>query len=883
MITIVQSTAIVAGSGVAATTVQIQFGLPDSFNTIVQQGGFSRTNVIQQFGGITSANEVLQFTGAAQDTHIVNPSQFETTAGVKFVVFPRSFSRGTFLRGAIGTSGTVEQFFDRSPFFFTPSETDPNTLRDISEAEQFLIFSHANITTFDPFRNIPSSAIIITDRGEEGSSEAERTEIITNGSFEQSLSGWTVSGTNATNTMETRADAPTGIGWPAAPLPLPTDGDKMLSVEARLPDPFLFLRQEFLFGTKGANSSQLGAFGFDYAASQTVNQDFQVNVIFFLGPEQKFNLRYRFSGLGSPSEPAGVTQTPITDKTITGFVVDVFNSVSRNLKEDLDFSTFEFDKIETWFIFDEQNNGSGYLLDNIGLTVNIPQKQLLKTEGTSHVNTAHPIGTGQFGLETLPFTISGAGDITQVDLTAPFFANLDPASGTRNVPETTDLEFSIQDLSSALDQGTIDVFVDGLQIVTAGVTITGVAFPVAFKTVLAPNDIEYIFQPAAGVFVPGSTITVSGSFADLAGVSNLGEESYDFTIVGSGSLGATISGAPDLTPPVIVATEPASSATQVSPNTDILFSITDDASGVDPSTVKLLLNGATKIQNDTATGGTFSRVSNTSNGFDYTYDSAGQFTFGETVTGTILASDFVGNSNTLNYEFTITSSDTLEIENFFLGLDQSTPLTITTTGSVCITDADFGVASGTTTFTVNGVVPSGLVTTFSGVASSGTAPAKMTFEVPLKPLIDFRNDLVVLVHAENEFPGNFPVVKEQQFTLHPGYDVNWPNKTEDAEGGPETIFPYITNIQVLAGVKNFAKNFAESSAFFRLLTENQHRANLGASIISNIQTADLSAVMESINPFFEYGKTMILEIAADDLEGNQFRLTHTFVIESEPT
>jgi hypothetical protein len=154
--------------------------------------------------------------------------------------------------------------------------------------------------------------------------------------------------------------------------------------------------------------------------------------------------------------------------------------------------------------------------------------------------------------------------------------------------------------------------------------------------------------------------------------------------------------------------------------------------------------------------------------------------------------------------------------------------------------------------------------------------------VPLEPLVDFRNDLVILVHAENEFPGNYPVVKEQQFTLRPGYDVKWPNKTEDAEGGPESIFPYLTNIQVLSEVKNFAKNFGEASVFFRLLTEGQHKASLGASIISNIQTADLSAVTESINPFFEYGKTMVLEIAADDLAGNQFSLTHTFVIESKP-
>jgi hypothetical protein len=348
-------------------------------------------------------------------------------------------------------------------------------------------------------------------------------------------------------------------------------------------------------------------------------------------------------------------------------------------------------------------------------------------------------------------------------------------------------------------------------------------------------------------------------------------------------LWATVSGGSDLTPPTITPTEPASSATQVSASTDILFSLTDDASGVDPASVRLIINGSTRIRNDVAPDGTFSRVSNTSNGFDYTYDPTGLFNFGEIVSGTIQASDFVGNPSSLDYEFRIESSDTLAIENFFLGLDQSILVTTGTLASVEVNDGIFGVVSGTTYLTLNGAVPSGLVTTYSNeIAVSGTATSGIVFELPLDPLINFREDLVIFVHAENEFPGNFPVVREQQFTLRPGYDVNWPNKTEDELGGPETIFPYITNIQVLTGIKNFAKNFGEAAAFFRVLIENEHKADLGATLISNIKTADLSAVAESNNPFFEYGKTMVLEIAADDLAGNQFRLTHTFEIEPKP-
>lgn len=880
MIVIVQSTAIVAGSGVAASTTQMQFGGPTDSSFVIAHGGILNSNIINQFGGIFSANKIIQYTGGSQDTFIINPSVIETSATAQFLLFPKDFSRTVFLAGVVGSSGTVEKFFDRSPFFFTPSETDPNTLRDLSEAQQFLIFSRADITTYDPFRNIPNSTFIITDRGDVGS---DRQEIITNGSFEQGLSGWTVQNVSGTSSFNIVSSQPTGVGFNDSAPVSPVAGSNMLHVVSRIPNPPNTLRQTFEFGTYEVNSSQLDGFSFSLCIdSVTTTRAFQANLIFLRNGTQKANLQYRISGMSTPATlPTQVTQTPIDSNSLTGFTDDVFNNVARNLREDLNHTTFSFNTLQIWFLFDDTGNSSDYLLDNVSLTMNVPQRHLLRTMDLAHINTNHPIASG-FGLTEVPLTISGAGNITQVDLSPPFFANVSPASGSQNVPETSTLSFHVQDLSSALNQGTINVFVNHTPIVNVGVAVTGTEYPIASKTVLAPNDILYTFTPALGTFSSGEIVAVSGSFADLASVSNLGTGAYQFQIIGSGSLGATISGSPDTTPPVIIPTTPSASAIQVSANTDILFRITDDASGVDPTTVKLYLNGALKVSDDDAIDGTIVRVTNTSNGFDYTYNPNGQFAFGQTITGTIEARDLVGNFASSSYEFTITSDDTLSIENFFLGLDQSVLLTTGTMLSVDVTDSIYGVSSGTTYLTLNGVVPSGLLTVTSGVGISGSCPSLIQFFLPLQPLVDFREDLVVIVHAENCLPGTYPIIQEQEFNLRPGYDVVWPNKTEDVVGGPETIFPYITNIQVLAEVKNYAKVFGEASAFFRVLTENQHKSDLGAIIISSIKTADLPAVVESLNPFFEYGKTMTLEIEADDLEGNQFRLTHTFTIESAP-
>jgi hypothetical protein len=877
---IVQSTAIVAGSGIEARTVQVQFGGINNSAFVIKHGSILNSNIVRQFGGIDSATKLLQFTGDNQDTHIISPSIIESTATVKFILFPKDFSRTVFLAAVVGTSGTAARFFDRSPFFFTPSETDPNTLRDISEAQQFLIFSECNINTFDPFRNIPNSTFIITDRGLAGS---DLQETITNGSFEQDLSGWTVQNVSGTSSFSVVTSQPTGVGFnDGSPVSVP-NGTKMLHVTSRAPISPHILRQTYEFGTYKVNSSQLRTFAFSLCPNIiSTNSAFQANLIFRQNGVQKANLQYRVSGLGTPSPlPAGVTAVPIDTNTLPSFTADVFNNVARNIREDLNYTTFEFNTLETWFIFDDTANNTNYLFDNVGLTIDIPQRQLLRTIDVAHINTNHPVASG-FGLLTVPLTISGADNITQVDLSGPFFAETSPLSGTHNVPETSQLSFHIQDLSSAISQPTISVKVNHTVVVNVGIATTSTEYPIASKTVLAPNDILYTFTPAPGTFSSGEIIAVSGSFADLASVSNLGTGAYQFQIVGSGGLGATISGAPDVTAPVIIPTYPQNLDFQVSANTDIVFSITDDASGVDPATVKLYLNGALKISGDTAAAGDMDRVANTSRGFDYTYNPVGQFTFGQTITGSIEAEDFAGNAGTHSYQFTITPDDTLSIENFFLGLDQSTPLTTGTLLSVDLRDELYGVSSGTSYLTLNGVVPSGLYTVASGLAASGTCPALLQFQLPLYNLIDYRDDLVIVVHAENCFPGVYPVIQEQQFTIRPGYEVRWPNKTEDQAGGPEAIFPYITNIQVLAEIKNYAKKYGEASAFFRFLTEGQHKSDLGAVIISNVEVADLPATLTVLNPFFEYGKTMTLEIEADDLEGNQFRLTHIFTIEESP-
>lgn len=869
MVTIVQSTAIVSASGVENSRFFAQTGEASSLNGISQVEGFSVTANLNAFGDINQSNDVRQFEGILSSTTIPNPDVVETTADAEFILFNPSFSRSKFFRAIIGTSGTFERDFDRSPFFFSPHETDPNTIRDISEAQQFMVFTSTSIITHEALRANAHDAKIISVKGADIEDEAfSDVNTVSNGSFETGdTAGWEAeTGTNGS--IQVVSDSNVGDGFSDSGL-IPLDG--VWWAHLRKDDSgsdSAYLRQEI--GLARQYSSEILQNLSWHALFDELNlsRRNQLSLVFYRDAVPVFHLRYRFSGQGLPTLPSSFPDiTPITvNLTATA---DEITRYLRNIPQDTGRADFQFNSVELWWIISSSDgNFTDTIVDDFQLTVAIPPTHLLPTSEFAHIITGLPTLSG------LPFTLSGSEDINQIDQTGPYFDETVPASGTSFNPTTGFVSFHVKDDNSDLDQGNVDVWIDGDQVVTAGSVSTTATWPSGLKQVISNRDIAYEFTRVTD-FPQQSTVTVSGDLADLADPSsNQTITEYEFTMLGSGSLDAVISGAPDATPPVITPLDPVDTDTNISPNTHLTWSITDDASGVDPTTVKLLINGATKIENDVATAGSFSRVSNSQRGFDYDFTPDGAFTVGQTVTGTIEAEDNDGNFATTSYEFTITPTDTLQIKDFFLAQGDSALLTSGTEVSVSVEDLTHGVNVSGSLFTVNGVVPSGLV-----ITTSGAGPDLVTYSVPAEGLVDFREDLNVFVHAENNFPGAFPVIKEQLFVLRPGYDVEWPNRSTDLGPGPQEVFPFITNIQVLADVKNFAKNFSSASLFSRFLTENQPKADLGASIVSNIKTADLPAVMESLNTFFEYNKTIVLELEVADLEGNQLQFTHTFTIE----
>lgn len=776
--------------------------------------------------------------------------------------------------GILGTKSTYEREFDASPFFFLPSEPDPNTERDRSEVLPYLLYSHAFVSTYEALRAIPHSGWVISAKGDQFNEAALADEnVVQNGSFETgNLAFWDYD-LGTTGRIQVRSDVDNdGQGIPVGVFP--PDGDFWAYMsKSNSGSDSAYIKQTISVGDTYSSRvvKNIGWYNVFDSTTSSARRN-RLSFVFYHNENTVYHLAYRFGSQGIPNLPSDFPDAPANSVKTLSATEDIINTYLRQFITDTNQAVFDFDRVDVWWILDSSDTSeTNTYIDGLSLTMSIPSENLLPTSSFGFINTSAPVTSG------IPFTISGSDTINQIDQLGPYFDETSPASGTRFNPTEGVLSFHVKDQHSPLDTTNIDVWVDGVQIVNASTVETSTTWPSGNKTVIGSRDIRYDFTRVTD-YPQQSTVTVSGELSDLADPSsNQTITEYQFTMLGSGTLDATISGSSDGDPPVFVLDYPDDLDTQVSPNTDISWSVTDNASGVDPTTLKFYINGALKISDDLAAAGSFSRVANNQRGFDYIYSPAGGFTFGETVTGTIQVEDYVGNFASKTYEFTITPNDTLAITNF--SIDQGSSI-LTDSGtqiSFCLEDGVYGVNVSGSYVLANGVVPSGLM-----ITSSGFGPDKLTYSFPVAGNITARTDVDIFVHAENFFPGPFPVIQEQTFVLRPGYEVTWPNRSTGIGSGAETVFPYTTNIQVLAEVLNFGKNFNQADLFYRFLTEQQHSASLGASLVSNIKVADLPAYLNSLNTIFEYGKTIVLEVEVADNEGNQLSFTHTFTIEDKP-
>lgn len=475
-------------------------------------------------------------------------------------------------------------------------------------------------------------------------------------------------------------------------------------------------------------------------------------------------------------------------------------------------------------------------------------------------------------------TVSGTVDICGGDEEPPYITYISPvASGTDLRPRDQIVEFSLSDAVGGVDISSIYVSIDSttsgtLQLLTAGADQTGgdvsiTGDPTSYNIRYIPQYL-WDYNDTVVVTISGADLppTVGGNpfFCGAAEVNHFGGD-IRFQVLNEEDLPASLTVVGDTSPPYIYDTVPASGTLGNDVFDPISFKLADDLTGVDLTTVEVVVDGETIISEGVPQSSE-TEIVGTSSEYEITYTKSTAFPYGETITVNVYAEDnAVGVPNVLNtsYELSYITDSTLIIENFTPPVGTSVNLADVDI-SVDIRDDTYGVDESQSFLVVNGTIVSGTVTTLaSGINITYHPPNDFAFDEPI----------TVTVHGTN---GNIsaPVVKENFYTLFYGCRLFYPNE----EG-----FEYSDRVDVFVRARNLEKIFKDLTTGYFFTSYTQPSSDLGASIEAINPVADLGASLTAKGPEHRYGQTVTVEFYVKDVEGHELGpLTYTYTIEESP-
>ncbi len=221
------------------------------------------------------------------------------------------------------------------------------------------------------------------------------------------------------------------------------------------------------------------------------------------------------------------------------------------------------------------------------------------------------------------------------DTEAPVVDQYSPEPGEGAAPDT-DVYLRVKDIEAGIDRSTLNVTVDGIQIVENGE-------PVAPYDVIVGGNrfkIPIRYTPDEN-FEPGSEVTVIAEAYDFSTEENYMLYEYSFPI------------SVDSAAPYTAQNFPAKSAGNVYRNADIYMNVKDEMTGVDPDTVSIEVNGA-PVSIDDIYPIYLDRY------YHVFHDNETVFDAGSTVEVRVQASDRWSPPNTLDETYTFTVGSDLD-------------------------------------------------------------------------------------------------------------------------------------------------------------------------------------------------------------------------------
>ncbi|GEM_PF-5324450 len=277
------------------------------------------------------------------------------------------------------------------------------------------------------------------------------------------------------------------------------------------------------------------------------------------------------------------------------------------------------------------------------------------------------------------------------DTEPPYVTNLNPAPTQTGVPVNTNIYFEILDSGTGVDLNTVDLIVEGTTIISNGVVQPG--YNVTINAIAQGFSFDY--DPSAN-FNEYQTVNVTVRASDLASTPNFMQYDYWFRTG-------------DLTPPYVNGRVPADGDINVPVDTNVVFHVLDDGSGVNILTVVAIVDGT--VYRFGIPGFSFA---GTPADYTITIDPASNFPYNTVIPVAIDAMDVEGNvMATDNYSFTTEPTADTEppyVQNLNPAPGQ-TNVPVNTNIYLEVVDDDSGVDVNTIDFTVEGslIVDDGVV------------------------------------------------------------------------------------------------------------------------------------------------------------------------------
>lgn len=487
-------------------------------------------------------------------------------------------------------------------------------------------------------------------------------------------------------------------------------------------------------------------------------------------------------------------------------------------------------------------------------------------------------GTGplvQFSSST-----SAEDDLQLVDLLGPQIFNESPDSfSSFNSPNSV-ITFDLIDTGgSNISLSGTEIHINGTKVIDAGADVTPSGFGITSFTPVTTSFYQFQFISSAP-FELGEEVTVSGRSSDTTPSGNVEYFSYSFKVWDINDLAASITGLPDTFPPFLENLNPLIGQSEVVVNSDILLTVNDLHTGVDLSTVILEIEDEVVFSGSTSVSPNYNvLVSSTLDfrGYNFVIDPINDFSFDQQVDVSVKAFDSFTPPNFLDttYSFTTIANGHLVASGLQIYEDSS------------YVDMDIGSSYSTTTGTEFHVTYLNLEGT--GISTSGSS---------------------VLLHGE-EIPSTItavsgnPLAYDVHFTLSPDYTDNaeltfhivqsgtvsgttlYRDQYAELLWGYEFCYdsdelPHDTFMNYSVRVCDFGHKPNETSFVKSFTTTPLDSLRLYASIFPiNPPSEVINASLVSNNTFFEFGKTMNVEVEASDYAGNKRIFTWNFTIEDE--